>query len=220
MLKKKTNGGGGNYLSIIDGSLRRTVTEGTPGAVKRDYEASNGDKGVKYELEYSSVVGKIVGVAFRDGNFGKSIGIVLESPEGKFKVDIGVEQAYGEDIMKKLPAIDLSKEVELAPYNFTDDGGKKRRGVTILQDGNKLTNFFFDKETKTELHGFPKPDGDTKKYDKDDWKLHFMKVRKFLVNYITDNIASKFETMEDDDKWFESDFRGAEEPTADDVASL
>lgn len=36
----------------------------------------------------------------------------------------------------------------------------------------------------------PKPDGDTNKFSSDDWKIHFLQVRKFLINN-TKEIASK-----------------------------
>jgi len=55
----------------------------------------------------------------------------------------------------------------------------------------KMTNFFQGPQTKEPLHGFPKPDGNTENYSKDDWKIYFLTVRKFLINYAKENMCPK-----------------------------
>lgn len=177
------------YLSILSstGKFHQSVPEGTDGAVKREYETSSGEKGVKNELVYSEVSGIITGLSFHDGDFGKNLQIELDD-DGV--VSVGVESSFGEDIMKKLPGIDLSSSVKLKPYAFTDDAGKNRRGVTIEQDGDKLYNYYYDNNAGKAVNGMPEFDGDMN--DKDDWKMYFMKARKFLVKEVEALIAEKF----------------------------
>jgi hypothetical protein len=59
------------YLSIIGGNLSQKVEENTPGAKRREYEIKDGETGVKFELQYKNLVGKISGMEFKDGAFGE-----------------------------------------------------------------------------------------------------------------------------------------------------
>jgi hypothetical protein len=189
MLTKETTG---RFLSILnsDGNFHETVTKDTKGAVLREYETSDGKKGEKWEQVYTKAEGHIVNMSFRDGDFGEQVMITVNDGTDEFTIAQGVSTSFGEDILKKLPSLDLSKSVTFAPYSFNDDKGRSVKGVTLYQDGEKVKNAFWDGE-KTTL-GFPEPEGDTKNYDKDDWKIHFLKVRKFVVNYAKDNVLPNF----------------------------
>lgn len=187
MLKQKQSSG--NFLTVVGGSIRKTVPEGTDGAIQRTYETSDGKKGVKYELIYSAISGKIKSIGFHDGDYGKQITIKIADSQDVYSLSIGVSQPYAEDLMKKLPSLDLEKEVELTPYDFEDEKGKRRRGMTVRQNGESIKNFFYD-GSKT-INGYPEPEGDTNLFDSDDWKMHFTKCRKFLINYTIDKVAPK-----------------------------
>ena len=64
MLQKKEDK---TYASILaDGKIHITVPEGTPEASLRTYETSDGKSGSKWELVYTSIIGKITKVGFRD----------------------------------------------------------------------------------------------------------------------------------------------------------
>jgi hypothetical protein len=187
-----------SYVSILssDGTLRLVVPEGTEGSVVREYEDSKGNKGSKTELVFNKLVGKIVGIEFKDGDYGKSIQVsVDDGATDPVILSINTAQNFGEDFLKKLPNINLEKEVTLAPYAFEADG-KVKKGITITQDGEKIKNFFYDEEKKEVCNKYPKPKGDTAKYDKDDWKIYFMEARKFLVKYAEEHFVSKKETAD------------------------
>jgi hypothetical protein len=102
----------------------------------------------------------------------------------------------GEDLLKKLPSIDLLKDVRLRPFNFEGDTGDEVRGMEVTQqdaEGKytvKVKNYFRDFEAKTNINGYPNPEGDTEDYSKDDWKLYFLQARKFLVNYTKENMQA------------------------------
>lgn len=196
-----------NFISILssDATLRKSVTKEEYDAYLgtkeiREYEDSKGNKGTKYEYIYESVSGKITNIAFVDTDFGTLLQVTLSDfPNEDEILSMSTSQPYGEDFMKKLPNINLAEEVTIRPYSFIPDGkDKERRGVTVMQHGNKLTNFFYDVEAKKEVHGFPTPDGDTKSFKGDDWKIYFLQVRKFLTKYTQEHFASKPEETVDD----------------------
>lgn len=177
---------------LSDGSVRVQTTENDPKAVRREYETKDGKSGVKFERKYRSVSGMLVGLKFRDDEYGTTLSLVLRAPgEDDIVLSVNAGSAFHDDLLKKLPNVDVSQPVIFAPYAFTDSTGKERRGVTVMQDDEKLSNFFYDPATKESLHDFPRPDGDTKTYSKDDWKIYFLRVRKFLRSYTEANITPK-----------------------------
>lgn len=177
----------GRYLSILaDGRLHETVPQTREGAVLREYETSDGKKGEKWELVYSAVKATITGISFQTGEYGEQVQLALTDGEDEITLSQGCATPFGEDILKKLPNVDLTKEVIIRPFAFEGDDGKTIRGVEIKQGDKKLSNYFWDAESKKALHGYPESDGN--KDDKDDWKIHFLKARKFLVNYVKENV--------------------------------
>ena len=182
------------YISILssDGTLRTVVDKNTPGAVEREYETSDGKKGSKFELVFAKLEGKITNIAFWEGDYGKNLQIEVENAGEKAVLSVGVESSFGEDIMKKLPNIALDKEISFEPFAFENDKGKQVKGVSIKQGGEKIANYYWDADKKKPLNGLPKIDGKAENFDKDDWKVHFIKVRKFLTEEVQKLIEVKF----------------------------
>lgn len=176
------------YYSILaDGKFHTTVTEGTPGAVKRDYETSDGKKGSKWELVAQAITGKITNITVYEGDFGKQLQVSLGAD---VTLSLGSSQNFAQDIMKKLPNIDLEKEVKFAPYSFIDEkSGKPKKGVTLYQDNVKIENYYSVKKDDKwqEANGFPKVPAKAKDWDTDDWKVYFIGVTKFLLEEIQKN---------------------------------
>lgn len=48
-------------------------------------------------------------------------------------------------------------------------------------------------------------EGDTREYTTDDWKIYFMQVRRFLVNYTKEHIAPKFQKPLESQAFHKSD---------------
>jgi len=181
------------YVTILsDGTLRLPVEEGTEGAVRRDYETSDGKTGTKYEKVFTEISGFISNVEFKEGDFGKLLQVTMsEEGEEDVLVSIQTSSSFGEDLMKKLPSIDTQKQVRLVPYAFTNDKGKNVKGLTVYQDGEKVKSFFQEgegNETKM-LHGYPEIPkvAKGKTISSDEWKMYFMQARLFLVKYIEEN---------------------------------
>lgn len=188
------------FASILaDGLFHQTVPEGTEGAVKRYYETSDGKKGTKTELTFDTMSGVISAIFFFEGEFGSTLHVVVDGVE----LSMNTASTYAEDFMKKLPNIDLSKEVELSPYAFTDEKGKARKGISIVQDGVKIQNAFYDFINKKACGGIEKiklPKEDKRgKISKDAWKLYFGQVRAFLVENTEENFCTEEKVSADAD---------------------
>jgi hypothetical protein len=96
--------------------------------------------------------------------------------------------------MKKLPNIDLNKEVKITSYDFTDKQNKHRAGISVEQNGIKIKSYYeVQQEDKTWklLYGFPPAESVDFK-DKDETKMYFIKVKKFLRNEFFSKFKNKF----------------------------
>lgn len=167
------------YLRIVGGNIVRTVDKNTEGARLREYELPNGEKGEKWELVYMNWTGKIQNIQFKDGEYGTSCMIDL----GDAVLTLNTESRYFQDLACKLFSADLTQEIIFHPYDIEGQDGKKKTGVSLKQDGEKLKNFFYDFDEKKSLHGFPEPDK-TKKTKKTYWKIYFAEVAQFLMEKI------------------------------------
>lgn len=178
----------GKIINVLsDGKMRLSVPEGTEGAEKREYETSDGKKGVKYELVFTELSGLITDVRFWEGNYGQSIQVtVIDGEEEPVILSLSTSSNFGEDLMKKLPNINLDKPVVISPFSFENDKGKKVRGVNITQDGKKIENYYYDPKTKKNIHGYPElTDEFLAKKGKTKWSKYFDEAREFLVGEVT-----------------------------------
>ncbi len=201
-----------NYISISsDGQLRKVVPEGTNGAVTREYETTkkgedgNFIKGTKIEKYYESVSGKITDMSFMDTDYGTLLQVELTDGDEFLKsepevLSMSTSSDFAKDFMKKLPNMDLEKEIEVRPFSFIPEGKTNPiKGITIKQDGEKVEKSFVEKtETGiTNIMGFPNPDAKLKDEKnemkrKEGWKRYFKDCEIFLVDYTTENFVSKF----------------------------
>jgi len=199
-----------SYLNVLssDGSLRMVVDQDTPGAERRDWVSGDGKtSGVKYELVYQDVSGIITSVEMYEGDYGKNLIIGLtDGDEPEVKVSMSMNSPFGEEMAKKLPSIDMTKTVKIAPYAFEDEKGKTRKGVSVVQDEKKLQNFFYDFNAKENINGYPSPalkkdkkTGEDKPFSKDEWKIYFGIARQFLVDYIEEHHLKKSNNILDEE---------------------
>ena len=193
-----------NYFYIINGTWRQIVSQDHPEAVRRDWEATDGKKGTKYEREVTALFGKILEIAFIEGDYGTNINITLDPNEDGISpiLSLSASGREGEDFMKKLPNINLDKEVKLRPFNFDGENGNEVRGLEILQQDEadnftvKITNFFRDNEKKLNLNGIPTPPKENDEMTKADWKIYFLQVNQFLIEYTRNYMIPKIENPE------------------------
>jgi len=166
------------HLSIIKGNLMQKSTEDNPEAVKREWKDDDGNIKVKYEVVYSKVSGIITGVEFKTGDFGEQAIIKMSDVDEKIHIYMPTGSRYFSDFAKKLPNIDLTQEIEIMPYDFEGEKGKPVKGMSVKCCGVKVMSYYYD--GKKTINGLPQPDKDWKSYDSDDWKIFFMKEKKFL----------------------------------------
>src|SRR3990167_24627 len=180
----------GILFSVLSsyGTFRRKVTADTPGATLRKYKTSDDKEGEKYELIAQKISGIIDSISIFDGEYGKNVIIGFKLEEGQPEsehvfVSLSSSSSFGEQFMAKLPNIDVEKEVTLSPYSFIGDDDKQKRGISITQNGEKIQDAYqtYNEKTKkwTAKKDFPTTEGDIKKFDSDDWKAYFIKVRKY-----------------------------------------
>ncbi len=197
----KTEGSNKKYYSVFSGAFRTKVPEGTPEALERTNK-----NGVRVlEREVKALFGTIENIAIEDSDYGKQLKITLDSnDEGVHPVlSFSVESKDGRDVLKKLPAIDFSKEVRIMPYRFTpDDKDEEISGISIAQEDaegkftNKVENFFYEPTTKKYLHDFPTIDWD--KATESEQKIYKIKRDEFLLNYIQEKIVPSFSEKPED----------------------
>ena len=187
------------FYVLADGKFHQVVPENTEGAVKREYETSDGKKGTKWEILADSLEGQITNLSLFDGDFGKNVMILFGDvdPKNNVIVSLAANSNYGEDFMKILPNIDIAKPVKLTPYSFENDKGKMIKGLQVKQDDNKLFSHYHDYNEKTKKsavkNGYPKLPSEaeikSKSWDQsEDWKAYFAKARKFLIKELQDHI--------------------------------
>lgn len=185
------------FASILsDGLIHITVDKETPGAKLREFEKSDGTKSEKYELVYTDISGVITKVDFYEGDYGTSLQLTIEDGDDKpIVLSLGTHTNFGEDMMKKLPNIDIGERVKLVPFSFLDDNGKSKKGITVIQNDKKVQNYFYDPVAKTNINGYPNPKVGKKPFTKDQWKAYFLEARIFLTDFIKDkfSIAEKGE---------------------------
>jgi hypothetical protein len=187
------------YYTIHDGTFRVQVPANHPEAVAREWETKDGKSGTKYERHVKALFGKVTGVAIHEGDYGKNLNIYLdENDDGEVPcITSGVSSRYGEDLLKKLPAL-TDQEYRFMPFDFVDkeNADKRIRGVAVTsKDAEekftvKVGNFFYDGEKN--VNGYPDPTDE----DKSDWEFYFKKANKFLVKYAEENVVPKYAKVE------------------------
>ena len=175
------------YLNIIYGKIRQRTNSEDEKAVRRENDSGK----VFYERIYNGISGLITNIYYKENDeYGNSFEITLKDREGKYNLSISENSRYCKDFLSKLPNVNLEKDVYISPFDFEPEG-KRKVGLTIKQDGEKIYSYFLQKNDDnsfTQLHGFPEWEKDM---SKDDLKIHFIKVSKFLREYTIKNIIPK-----------------------------
>jgi hypothetical protein len=204
MSREETTSTDKQYFQTYSGAFRTRVSEDNPEAISRILQKGPNEGRVVYEREVKALFGTIENVAVEThSEYGKRLVITLDkNDEGKHPVlSFGVESKDGRDVLKKLPAIDFSKEVRIMPYRFTpEDRNDEISGISIFHadDEGKFTvkveNYFFDPVKKEHTHGYPTIDWDNS--SESEQKIYKIQRDEFLVKYAEENVISKFQSGE------------------------
>lgn len=191
---KQFTGSGKTYLYIIGGNICEKVDEQTPGARRREFEnPTTKVKGVKYELVYRSWEGIIRSLDFRDTDYGYQLNIEFDDAV----LTLDTTSRYFSEFAKKLPSIEIEEPVEIAPFDFEPEPGRRAIGMHLIQNGKKALNWYWDVTEDKPTHGIPVPTGNTKTYKSDDWKVYYIGVKKFFISEIEKLKMSKANKIEE-----------------------
>jgi hypothetical protein len=170
------------YFSIGGGNIVLPAEEEAEGAKLRTWDRPDGTQGSKWEYREKDVTGMITGLDFIEGKYGDNLSVSITNSNMKLaKLQLSVESDYFKSFASVIKNIDLTEEVVFNAYDFTAEDGKRRRGISLKQDGKKVQSFYYDADKKVSINDMPSVDKKTAKdYDKDDWKVFYMSVKKFL----------------------------------------
>lgn len=171
------------YLNVSLGKLRQACTETTPKATSRVTKEGK----TIWELVYTGISGKLSSVIFKDHpDYGRSWTLIIDDMGKEFAVKVPEESRAGIDLLKKLPNLKQGDIYSFTPYDF-EVNGQRKSGLSIKDAFDTKIESYYQKFSEVNgkfkvenLHDFPTPDGDTNKYTKDDWKIYFIRVSKFL----------------------------------------
>jgi hypothetical protein len=180
------------YMHISYGQFKEKAVENATGAVARETK----DGRVIWEYPFDYIEGKITGIYHKeDEKFGNSFEVIVDDGKEKFQISFKEGDNFFNDFFSKLPNTDLKRTVKLVPYAFNDKNtGKLKKGLVIWQGEAKIDNYFTSyNETKKIFeysNGFPQPE---KSMDKEEWKIYFIRVTKFLRKYTQEKIIPNLE---------------------------
>lgn len=182
------------FMAISYGKIREKATAETPNAIARELK----DKSKVYELVYDSISGILEDVVFVDDpKYGKQWKLRIKDGSEHYQVQVLEDSRYGLDLLKKLPNLRKGGIYRFKPYDFTRNN-KRKAGIAITDQTDQKIESFFQKFTGSDaegwtvedLHGFPPFTGNAR--DKDDLKVYFIQVAKFLRTKALEHINSNF----------------------------
>ena len=124
------------YWNFSKGQFTRRVSENHKGATPRVLEQGPNTGKTIHEIFMDQVTGQIVEIKVREGDYGKSFQILIDVTEDEqspefFAVDFRFNST-GKSLLKKLPNIDLTKDVALVGYAIDGTNSK----------GEAVTNYY------------------------------------------------------------------------------
>jgi len=117
-----------------------------------------------------------------------------------YAVQLAESSKFGLDFLKKLPNLVQGVRYKFTPWEVEKDGNTKG-GIAIVraEDEEKIQSFYqnfagSEEEgwTITNVNGFPDIPQPIKKMAKDDWKIYFIQVAKFLRESSLNFLATKW----------------------------
>jgi len=168
------------YLHVISGRIHQRVPSSTEKAVERTLK----DGKVVHELIYTFVEGLLSNIELNEGDYGKQWIFHIEDGKESYALQVSEASGYGDDLLTKIPALEKNNTYRFIPYEYTKKD-KKRTGVKIQKGDDIITSCYhkFTQEqdgwkVETTDPNYPKPEKD--KMDSEEWKIYFMRVRKYL----------------------------------------
>jgi hypothetical protein len=208
------------FLSVGFGKLRQRslasgqkVDETTPKAIKRQTQQGADT----WALEYDFINGKIDSIFYKDNSdnkFENTFEVLLRDGIDFYQISFTENSKYWFGFMETLPNIILSEPVNITVFDYINKDKVRKSGINVEQFNNKNTrevefkdgtihqyvNSFYKEYTEDKkwkfLNGYPEPMNKMDWKDKDDVKMYFMRVKKFLREEFKRLFSDKFTKSE------------------------
>lgn len=174
-------GASGRFLHVAAkthpyrGKLIERVTEETPNAIRRAFTTKKGEDRVVFELPYSSVTGRIVGlynkerqVDYGDGpKTVRSSVLVLMAKGERLNIELEEQSRFWPAMCQALPNVDLGRMVRVESWDYDQKtSGDRKVGLSLKQkaiegktpanarieeDGTFAVPWFWNKENPGKL---------------------------------------------------------------------
>lgn len=131
----------GKYVGIRDGKFVVRVDKGTPDAVEHTLASGKNKGKVVSELQYKSLVGKIVSLDLVKKEFGDSIEVgVVDDKE--YVLQMPWNSNTRTSLLSRLPNVDYSKTVTFSVFKDTE----KNKTVFLIYQEDELVPLAYSKE--------------------------------------------------------------------------
>ena len=146
-------GGSRKFATIADGRIVLSHQNPIEGVTE---SRTNKNGKLVHEQKFTSFSGKLISIASKDTNFGMLWEVTMRDGEETVVISWNYSSRYTNNFFRALPNVDLSLDVELAPWSMQDktDPKKKVTGLTMYQTINGARTkvpFFYSKETPNGL---------------------------------------------------------------------
>lgn len=159
---------------------------------KEGFEKHTTEKGkVSYRKYVNAVTGKITSAYFRDGNFGQEFILIFSDDEGKYSVQMGIEDSVFQNLGRSIENIDTSETVRLSIYDSKSKTNNKSYFGLSLSYPEVLDN---DGKAKLVEWGEELPRGKQLKSGKWDFSLANDEVYGRVESFIKANDFDKFDS--------------------------
>jgi len=147
-------GGSRKFATIADGKIVLSHQNPIEGVTE---SRINKNGKIVHEQKFTSFSGRITSIQSKDAGFGMLWEVAMADGDETVVISWSYSSRYTNTFFRALPNVDLSLDVELAPWSMADklDPKKKVTGITMYQTiGGKRTKvpFFYSKE---EPNGLP-----------------------------------------------------------------
>lgn len=137
----------GRIVSIVLGSFRIKVPEGTEGAVTRE----NKEGKVVNELIFSELSGYIKNIVMEDTKYGQQVKFTIQADK-TYTLSTGYSDGLTSSIFKMLPNVDPTQPVTFTVTRKMDDVKKKEITSIFMSQNDAPVKWYY---TKAEPNGLP-----------------------------------------------------------------
>lgn len=139
-----------NYYNVTNGKIVKSYGKTEPDGIATTPRVNKNGETV-YEQNYDYISGKISNCRVDSHDeYGDSIKLTLTDSED-VELSIKFDSSYGRSFLFKLNNIDVSNDVKITPYSFTNKEGKGVTGLNVHQNGVKLLS----EHTRETPNGLP-----------------------------------------------------------------